>query len=352
MRDIQPAREATQGETLRVDPSADPSYRDARVFVTGATGLIGTWLTRALLDAGAEVSVFTLPEPEPDSDLVRRGDIKRTRVHVGRLEDRDSLLRAVREASPDVVFHLGAQTLVGVARADPEHTLFVNVAGTWTLLEACRRLAKPPRAIAVASSDKAYGRSDHLPYVETDALAAEEPYEASKAAADILARSYGVAYGLSTRIARCGNVYGAGDAHWSRLVPGTIRSLLAGERPVLRSDGLFVRDYIHVEDVVAGYLALGTADVRPGEAFNFSSAERLTVLEVVRMANEAIGTNIQPLIKSEALGEIREQYLDSSKARRVLGWAATRRMRQSLPKIVEWYREFLLASGDNLKSVS
>jgi CDP-glucose 4,6-dehydratase len=190
----------------------------------------------------------------------------------------------------------------------------------------------------VASSDKAYGVKDDLPYVETDPLNPGEPYEASKAATDMLARSYGIGFGLPTRVSRFGNVYGPGDVHWSRLIPGTIRSILAHERPVIRSDGRFIRDYVHVEDVVAGYLALGTADVEPGEPFNFASGERLTVIEVVRLVAEIAGVEVDPIINNSAVGEIREQYLDSSKARSKLGWTPRRRMREALPEIIQWYR--------------
>lgn len=321
------------------------SYRSARILVTGATGFIGSHLVRALLDRGAELHVYALPTNEPESELVRSGDLERAQVHRGRLEDPRPLQQAVRDAAPEFVFHLGAQTLVGPAREEPEATFAANIAGTWILLEACRRLSKAPRAIVVASSDKAYGGKDHLPYVETDALNPGEPYEASKAATDMLARSYGIGYGLATRISRCGNVYGSGDIHWSRLLPGTIRSVLAQERPVLRSDGRYVRDYVHVDDVVAGYLALGTADVASGEPFNFASGEKLTVLEVVRLVAEAVGVDVDPVITNTAVGEIREQYLDSSKARTMLGWVPRRRMRESLPEIIEWYRARLGGSS-------
>lgn len=316
-------------------------YAGARVFVTGATGLIGSHLVRTLLERGAQVHAFLIPEPEPASQLVRSGDVERVMVHCGRLEQAATVHAAVAAARPEIIFHLGAQTLVGRAREDPVGTFETNIAGTWTLLEACRRLPTAPRAITVASSDKAYGTSDHLPYVETDPLAGEEPYEASKAVTDILARTYAVAYELPTRIARCGNVYGPGDLNWSRLIPGTIRSLLRGERPVVRSDGTPLRDYVHVGDVVAAYLALGAAPLPPGEAFNLSSSERRTVLEVVALVCEVAGIHRQPVILNEARGEIPVQYLDASKAQRVLGWSAQRRLRESLPQVVAWYRSLL-----------
>jgi CDP-glucose 4,6-dehydratase len=316
-------------------------YRRASVLVTGATGLVGSSLVERLLAYGAEVHAFVLPTPEPESHLVRSGALDRVRVHRGRLEDAASVEEAIAAARPRYVFHLGAQAIVGVARADPAATFDANVRGTWLLLEACRRLEQPP-IIAVASSDKAYGASDRLPYVETDPLAGSEPYEASKAITDILAQTYAKTYDLPTRIARCGNIYGIGDWNWSRIVPGTIRSLLRGERPVLRSDGTPIRDYIHVDDVVSAYIAMVSAEgAAPGEAFNFSSGERRTVREVVDLVAAAVGAKLEPVVLNESKGEIAVQYLDSTKARRTLGWDPKRRLEESLPEIVEWYRGLL-----------
>ena len=316
-------------------------FRGGRVLVTGATGLVGSALVRRLISSGAEVHAFVLPTPEAESDLVRSGTLRRITAHIGRLEDAASVAAAVRASRPRFVFHLGAQPIVGTARADPVQTFEANVGGTWSLLDACRTLDPQP-VVAVASSDKAYGATDKLPYVETDPLGGVEPYEASKAITDILAQTYGKTYGLPTRIARCGNIYGIGDWNWSRIVPGTIRSLQTGERPVLRSDGSPVRDYVHVDDVASAYLAMAAADeVPPGEAFNISSGERLTVREVVDLVTEACGSRLEPVILNQAKGEIAMQYLDSTKARRTLGWEPMRRMRESLPEIVAWYRGLL-----------
>ncbi len=320
----------------------DRAYQGKRVLITGATGLVGSWLTHALLEAGAEVHCLVIPDPEPASQLRRSKEIERVTVHTGRLENEGSVRTAVVEAAPDVVFHLGAQPLVERAHEDPVGTFRPNVAGTWSLLEACRTLARP-RAIVVASSDKAYGPSDHLPYRETDPLGGSEPYEASKAMTDILARTYATSYGVPVRVARCGNLYGSGDWNWSRIVPGTIKALLAGERPVLRSDGTPVRDYLYVDDVVSAYLALGAQDLPAGEAFNFSSGERLSVLQVVDAIGKAVGKALTPVILGTARGEIAEQYLDSTKARARLGWQARRRMAEALPGVVAWYRELLAA---------
>ena len=315
--------------------------RGTRALVTGVTGLVGSALTHVLLERGVEVHGLVLPEPEQDSALVRSGDFARVHVHTGRLQDPGGVERVVRDARPELVFHLGAQPLVEYAHEDPTTTFEVNVRGTWALLDACRKMKDPPRAIAVASSDKAYGASDKLPYVESDPLDGREPYEASKTMTDVLARTYAQTYGLPTRVARCGNIYGPGDWNWSRIVPGTIRSLLKGERPILRSDGTPIRDYIHVSDVVSAYLALAEADVAPGEAFNFSSGERLSVRGVVDLIAAAMGSRLEPVVLGTAKGEINVQYLDSSKAARAFAWSASRRMAESLPATIDWYRELL-----------
>ena len=307
------------------------------MFVTGATGLIGSHLTLQLVAMGARVHALVVPEDESASLLNRSGvrDIER---HVGRLEDPKCVADAVHTARPEIVFHLGAQTQVGEARRDPARTFATNVTGTWHVLEACRALDVRPAAIAVASSDKAYGRSDTLPYRETDPLAGSEPYEVSKTMTDLLAQTYAASYGMPTRIARCGNVYGTGDLNWDRIVPGTIRSLLQGERPVIRSDGTPVRDYVHVDDVVDAYLRLASADIAPGVAYNFSSGERASVMEVVRLITKAMASDLEPDVRGTAAGELAEQYLDATRALNELHWRPTRRMAESMHEIVEWYR--------------
>lgn len=315
----------------------DP-YAGVRVLLTGATGLIGSHLALALLDRGADVHALVVPEDEPGSFLDRAGRLPDLHRHPGRLEDPAAVRAVVAATHPEVVFHLGAQTQVQAARREPVATFDANVAGTWHLLEACRTQAPAPVAVAVASSDKAYGKSDDLPYRETHPLAGSEPYEVSKSMTDLLAQTYAAAYGLPTRIARCGNVYGTGDRNWERIVPGTIRALLAGERPVIRSDGTSIRDYVHVADVVEAYLHLGCDPIAPGTAYNFSSGERATVLEVVALISSAAGSALTPLVSGDASGELAAQYLDAAKAQRDLGWRPSRRLAESMPEIVAWYR--------------
>src|SRR5438874_13608063 len=230
-------------------------WRSRSALVTGATGLVGSHLVGALLASGADVAVL-LRDHDRRSELFRSGNIGRVAVTEGELESLADVERAITESGASVVFHLGAQTLVGVGLNAPLLTLESNVRGTWNVLEATRRQSKTVERLVVASSDKAYGQSDR-PYVEDDPLRASSPYDVSKAAGALLAQSYHATYGLRLGIVRCGNIYGGGDLNWSRIVPGTIRSFLRREAPEIRSDGTYIRDYIHISDVVDAYLAVG-----------------------------------------------------------------------------------------------
>jgi CDP-glucose 4,6-dehydratase len=243
-----------------------------------------------------------------------------------------------------VVFHLAAQTIVGVANRNPVSTFESNIGGTWSLLEACRRSPKLG-AVVVASSDKAYGDQEQLPYDEETPLEGRHPYDVSKSCADLIARSYAVTYDLPVAITRCGNFYGGGDLNWNRLVPGTIRSVLRGDRPVIRSDGTLIRDYFYVEDGADAYIQLAEAlRARPelkGEGFNFSNELQLTVLDVTRRILDRMGSRLQPVILGEASNEILHQYLSAAKARRVLGWSARYTLEEGLDRTIRWYREWL-----------
>jgi CDP-glucose 4,6-dehydratase len=278
------------------------------------------------------------------SELFRSGSIERVAVTEGELESITDVERALAESGASVVFHLGAQTLVGVGLNAPLLTFESNVRGTYNVLEACRRQSRTVERVIVASSDKAYGQSDH-PYTEDDPLRASSPYDVSKAAGDLIAQSYHATYGLRVGIVRCGNIYGGGDLNWSRIVPGTIRSFLKREPPEIRSDGTYVRDYIYVADVVDAYIAVAEALDRPdvsGQAFNFASGAQVSVLEMVKAIAKLMGgQQPEPRVLNVAKNEIREQRLSTEKAKRVLGWKPRVSLDDGLRSTIEWYRSYL-----------
>lgn len=320
-------------------------WREKTVFVTGASGLMGGWLSKALLDQGAHV-VALIRDQSPRSMIVREGIITQMGVVTGELEDLPLMQRAMAEYEPFAVFHLAAQPLVGVAKKDPVGTLRANVMGTWNLLEACRQTSV--QNVVVASSDKAYGENPELPYKETHALAGTYPYDVSKSCTDLISRMYAVTYGMNVAIARCGNLFGGGDLNFGRLLPGVILSTLKNERFIIRSDGNFVRDYLFVKDAAECYMLLGQKLAEDpgiaGEAFNFSFEVRLTVLEIVRIALAIMGRpDLDPKVLDTASSEIREQYLDASKARLVLGWKPRFTMEEAIRQTVDWYRLHLPA---------
>jgi len=322
-------------------------WKGKRVFVTGATGLMGGWLVKALLRESADV-VALVRDQAPKSMLVAEGILPQIALVSGDLESLPTMQRAIAEYEPHTVFHLAAQPLVGVAKRDPVGTLRANVMGTWNVLEACR-LAGQSNVI-VASSDKAYGASDNLPYRETHPLQGRYPYDVSKSCTDLIAQMYAATYGLRTAIARCGNLFGGGDLNFSRTIPGVIKATLDGEPFVIRSDGKFVRDFLYVKDAAESYLVLGERLAEDpsisGEAFNFSLGDRLTVLEIVSMTLQIMGrTDLEPVIQNIANAEIREQYLDATKARHVLGWKPIYDMPRAIEETVEWYREHFVSNS-------
>ena len=322
-------------------------WRDRPTLVTGASGLLGGWLVRRLLDLEADV-ICLIRDWVPQSELVSARLIDRTKVVRGDIRDQAMLERTLGEYEVDSVIHLAAQTIVGIANRNPVSTYETNIGGTWALLEACRR-SPTIRQIAIASSDKAYGSHDQLPYDEEAALQGRHPYDVSKSAADLIAQSYATTFGLPVVITRCGNFYGGGDLNWNRVVPGTIRSVLRGQRPVIRSDGKYVRDYFYVEDGAATYTLLverlAQDRALQGESFNFSNETPTTVLALVEKILQAMGSDLEPEIRNEAVNEIREQYLSAAKARRMLQWKPEFSLDQGLRRTIDWYRAMFEKAG-------
>ncbi len=323
-------------------------WQSRPVFVTGASGLLGSWLVEALLERNARV-VCLLRDWVPDSRLVTTGAAARAILVRGELEDYDCLLRTLNEYEIDTVFHLGAQTIVGTACRSALSTFESNIKGTWNLLEACRVCSRLVRAVLVASSDKAYGEHVQLPYTEDTPLQGRFPYDVSKSCADLIASSYFRTYRTPVVITRCGNLFGGGDLNFSRLVPGAIRSALRDEPPVIRSDGKFIRDYFYVEDAVNAYLSLAERlpDERLlGEAFNFGNETPLSVTDMVDRVLRLLGkTRLGYRILNQASDEIPRQYLDCSKARRMLGWRPDFALEDGLRRTLSWYQSYLSGSA-------
>lgn len=324
-----------------------------RVFVTGATGVVGSWLVKELLERGAYV-VALVRDWDPQSELMRSGAIHRTSVVQGALEDLATLRRAIEDHAVDTVFHLGAQTSVESGVRNPWSTFEANVRGSYNLLEACRFDADLMKRVIVASSDKAYGTSEILPYTEEMPLLGRAPYDVSKSCVDLIAQAYHRTYDLPVLIARCGNIYGGGDLNWSRVVPGTIRSLLRGQRPIIRSDGRYVRDYIYVRDIVAAFLHLADGADDPqlhGQAFNFGIERPIEVLEIVAKIRSLLGRDdLEPIVLDQARTEIRVQYLSSEKAARLLGWRPIHSLEEGLRETIGWYTRFLGHEGEVLST--
>ncbi|MFN8398702.1 MAG: GDP-mannose 4,6-dehydratase [Anaerolineales bacterium] len=317
-------------------------WLDRPTFVTGGTGLVGSWLVKRLILTGADV-VCLVRDWVPQSELVRTGMIEKVKVVRGDIRDREMLERTLGEYEIDTVIHLAAQTIVTIANRNPISTFETNIAGTWNLLEAARRSPKV-KQLVMASSDKAYGDQEVLPYDENTPLQGQHPYDVSKSAADLIASTYAKSYDLPVAITRCGNFYGGGDLNWNRIIPGTIRSILRGQCPIIRSDGQYIRDYFYVEDGAAAYMLLAEKlAANPnlkGESFNFSNEIQVTVLEIVSKILRQMNSDLEPQVLNEASNEIRHQYLSAEKARRILNWHPLFNLDQALSSTIDWYKEF------------
>jgi CDP-glucose 4,6-dehydratase len=332
--------------------SLNCSFWDNRpTLVTGATGLLGGWLVKRLLSIGADV-VCVVRDSVPQSELIRSGSIDRVKVVRGDVCDRVFLERVLGEYEIDTVMHLAAQTIVGIANRNPISTFETNIAGTWQMLEACRH-SPTVKQIVMASSDKAYGDCDTLPYLETTPLQGLHPYDVSKSCADLIAQTYGHTYNLPVAITRCGNFYGGGDLNWNRIIPGTIRSILQGKAPIIRSDGSYIRDYIYVEDGAAAYTLLAeqlaTNSSLYGQAFNFSNETQVTVLDLVTKIVNIMGDGLEPIVQNQASNEIQHQFLNATKAKEILGWMPEFTIDRGLEKTISWYCNFLEQSRTRLE---
>ncbi|MED4663356.1 GDP-mannose 4,6-dehydratase, partial [Bacillus subtilis] len=313
-------------------------WKNKNVFVTGCTGLLGSYLVKELIDQGANVTGL-VRDHVPQSNLYQGEHIKKMNIVRGSLEDLAVIERALGEYEIDTVFHLAAQAIVGVANRNPISTFEANILGTWNILEACRKHPLIKRVI-VASSDKAYGDQENLPYDENMPLQGNHPYDVSKSCADLISHTYFHTYGLPVCITRCGNLYGGGDLNFNRIIPQTIQLVLNGEAPEIRSDGTFVRDYFYIEDAVQAYLLLAEKmeeNNLAGEAFNFSNEIQLTVLELVEKILKKMNSNLKPKVLNQGSNEIKHQYLSAEKARKLLNWTPAYTIDEGLEKTIEWY---------------
>ena len=329
-------------ETHKDKLMSNDFWNNRNVFITGCTGLLGSWMTESLYRKGANV-VGLIRDLVPQSNLRKLACWDKINIVRGEVEDYSLLERALNEYEIDTVFHLAAQTIVSIANRAPLATFEANIKGTWNMLEACRRV-ETVKQVVVASSDKAYGTHIELPYTEEAPLNGRHPYDVSKSCADLIARTYYETYGLPVSVTRCGNLYGGGDLNWNRIIPGTIRSIYNGETPIIRSDGTYIRDYFYVKDAVEGYILQAEKTAEEGvigEAFNFSDERQINVLELVTLILKQMGKEeITPVILDQVKGEIRHQYLSAEKVGRVLGWRPLYTMEEGLKETIEWYLKF------------
>ena len=329
-------------ENLAISLNNPTYWQDRNVFVTGATGLVGGWVVKNLKKLNANV-VTLVRDWVPGSLLNREKAWDYVNVVRGDICDQELLERVLAEYEISTVLHLAAQTIVPIANRNPVSTFEANIAGTWRLLEACRH-NPTVKQIVIASSDKAYGEAAQLPYTEETPLQAKYPYDVSKSCADLIAQSYANTWGLPVVITRCGNFYGGGDLNWNRIIPGTIRSVLRGKRPQIRSTGELIRDYVYVEDAVSSYLLLAEKlEEIPsikGQAFNFSNENPLSALEIAQKLLDLMGSSLKLEILGEASQEIKNQFLDATKAKTVLNWKPLFPLEEGLKRTISWYNAY------------
>lgn len=318
-------------------------WEGKKILITGVTGLVGSWLVKALLKRKS-IIVVLVRDIDYQTEFYRSGDYLQTNIVNGSLENFSLIERAINEYEIDTVFHLGAQTIVGAAYREPLQTFESNIRGTYHILEACRRHREFVKEIVIASSDKAYGIADKLPYTEDMPLKGSHPYDVSKSCTDLLAQAYSYTYNMPIAIARCGNIYGGGDLNWSRIIPGTILSLLNNKRPIIRSNGKYIRDYIYIKDIVDAYINLAESITKKniyGEAFNFSTESRMAVIEIVNKIRSIMGKeDLEPQILNLNLKEIPEQSLSAEKAHEILGWYSKYDLEKGLSETVDWYKNY------------
>ncbi|MEK7082289.1 MAG: GDP-mannose 4,6-dehydratase [Patescibacteria group bacterium] len=338
-----------------LNPTAESKgfWKNRAVLITGGDGFVGSRLGHALMEQGSRVFLLGSKERLPELDPASRALVSRSTYVCGDIRDRALMEQMLAGHRIQTVFHLAAKAIVGEALGDPTEALDINVRGTWTVLEAARSAAKDAE-IVVASSDKAYGSHRNLPYQEDYPLQGRNPYDCSKSCADLVAQMYAETYGLNIAITRCANIYGGGDVHFSRLIPDTIRSIHYGKSPVIRSDGLFRRDYVYIADIVSAYRAtaewLGGKNQKKGEAFNFGTNASHEARDVVEKISRLMRSSLPPVILAEARYEIRDQYLNAEKARTALGWSPRFTLDEGLKETVSWYQDFFTRQDNAQKS--
>jgi len=325
-------------------------WKNRRVLITGGSGFIGSWLCKSLVSMQANVVVVDIKLPKEFSYTVSRINSGKPLFIRGDVRNFTSLQNIIRKYRVNTIFHLAAEAIVSRALMNPYKTLETNIKGTWNVLEASR-LSTTVKRIVVASSDKAYGAAKVLPYTELTCLQGEAPYEVSKSCADLICQAYFQSYNLPVCVTRCGNVYGGADYNFSRIIPGTILSVLKNRKPIIRSDGNFVRDYIFIKDIVNAYILVAERMNNKkiiGEVFNFGYNKPKTVLEVVQnILRNMRRSDLSPIILNQVSREIKNQYLNASKAHRLLKWKPKYKFNRGLKQTIQWYKENINAIKDN-----